>query len=80
VASGRTCTATVIALAFACGAFLFFQTSEFAKWPNAPLAVQSLHAIDSARVHNLIFDHPPATTRIRLPPEKYGLAATTSAS
>ncbi len=38
-----------------------------------------LHAIDSARVHN-IFDHTRPTTETRATSEKYDPAATTSAS
>src|SRR5207244_7514906 len=52
-----------IALASACGGV--FVSPRLRSSPMAKRAARraKLHAIDSARVHNLIFDHPPANDR-----------------
>src|SRR5258708_7651660 len=52
-----------IALAFACGGFFVFPRLRSSPMAKRAARRAKLHAIDGARVHNLIFDHTPANDR-----------------
>src|SRR5215470_7124948 len=62
------------------GAFLFLPDFGVRQWPNAPLAVPSFTPSIAPASTTSSSTIPRPTTEIRVTSEKYGPAATTSAS